>query len=94
MRMSTSPHPNPTSPVRVGDTLKATGKVTWAHATKPVCHMDVVVTATPDEKTGGETKDVLKGKVVVYRSQPKPQKSPKPSDVGDAAEQKSEKAEA
>ena len=58
-----------TKPVKVGDTLKASGTVTWAHATKPVCHMDVTVTATPEGSD--EAKEVLKGKVVVYRSQPK-----------------------
>lgn len=54
-----------TAPTRPGDTLVATGTVTWVHDTKPVCHMDVSV------KVKATDAQVLVGKVVVYRMLPK-----------------------
>ena len=54
-----------TAPTRPGDTLVATGTVTWVHETKPVCHMDVSV------RVKNTDVQVLKGKVVVYRMLPK-----------------------
>ena len=58
-----------TAPTRPGDTLIATGKVTWVHESKPVCHMDVSV------KVKSTDVEVLKGKVVVYRMLPKTPKT-------------------
>jgi acyl dehydratase len=54
-----------TAPTRPGDTLIATGTVTWVHESKAVCHMDVSVKVKATEL------EVLKGKVVVYRMLPK-----------------------
>ena len=59
-----------TNPVRVGDTLTAKGKIIWVHAKKPVCHMEVVVTATPEDAPAS-SKEALRGKVVLYRALPK-----------------------
>ena len=61
---------NYSSPVRVGDTLKAHGKIVWVHATKPVAHMEVVVEATPEDAPSA-SKEVLSGKVVIYRAMPR-----------------------
>ena len=58
-----------TAPTRPGDTLIATGTVTWIHETKPVCHLDVSV------KIKESNVEVLKGKVVVYRMLPQGEKS-------------------
>jgi acyl dehydratase len=61
------------APVRVGDTIKAHGKVIKVHAKKPVCTMQVTVTATGVRKEGGEaeTVTVLTGTCGVYRAMPK-----------------------
>ena len=55
-------------PARVGDTLTATGEVVWVHESKPVCHLDVTVTA----RSGGdaEERECLRGRCVVYRAVP------------------------
>ena len=60
------------APVRVGDVLKASGKVTKVHAKKPICNMDVTVTATGVRKEGEppETITVLTGDVAVFRAMP------------------------
>jgi 3-hydroxybutyryl-CoA dehydratase len=65
------------APVRVGDTVKAHGKVVKVHAKKPVCTMEVTVTTTGMRKEGGEpeTITVLTGTVVVYRAVPDPKKA-------------------
>ena len=56
-----------TAPVRVGDTVIAKGKVTKVHAKKPVCTMEVVVSAQAE---GEEPREVLIGIVGVYRATP------------------------
>mgnify|MGYP006162458309 FL=1 len=62
-----------TAPVRVGDTIKAWGKVTKVHKSKPICNMDIVVTTTGVRKDGEppETIVVLKGDVACFRALPK-----------------------
>ena len=61
------------APVRVGDVVKATGKVTKVNPRKPICNMDVTVTATGVRKEGEppETITVLTGDVAVFRAMPK-----------------------
>ena len=55
-------------PAHVGDLLTATGEVVWLHDAKPVCHLDVEVTACgPGE---AEARTCLKGRCVVYRARP------------------------
>lgn len=55
-------------PARVGDLLTAIGEVVWLHESKPVCHLDVEVTAQgPDD---GQPRTCLKGRCVVYRALP------------------------
>ena len=55
-------------PAQVGDLLKATGKVVWLHASKPVCHLEVEVTARGSDEA--EARTCLKGLCVVYRALP------------------------
>jgi acyl dehydratase len=55
-------------PACVGDLLKATGEVVWLHDSKPVCHLDVEVTAQGPDDT--EPRTCLKGRCVVYRAVP------------------------
>ena len=59
--------------MRVGDVVKATGKVTKVNPRKPICNMDVTVTATGVRKEGEppETITVLTGDVAVFRALPK-----------------------
>ena len=40
------------APVRVGDVVKATGKVTKVHRSKPICNMDITVTTTGVREEG------------------------------------------
>ena len=60
------------APVRVGDTVTATGKVTKVHKSKPICNMDIEVTTTGMR---GEDKEetivVISGDVAVFRALPK-----------------------
>lgn len=55
-------------PAHVGDLLTATGEVVWLHDSKPVCHLDVTVTAlgADDERA----RLCLRGRCVVYRAMP------------------------
>ena len=56
-------------PAYVGDLLTATGEVVWLHDSKPVCHLDVEVTARgPDDAA---ERLCLKGRCVVYRALPR-----------------------
>ena len=55
------------APVRVGDTVKAVGKVIKVHDKKPICTMEVVVSAKAE---GEEPREVLTGVVGVYRALP------------------------
>ena len=61
------------APVRVGDVVKATGKVTKVHRSKPICNMDIIVTTTGVRTEGqpAETIVVLTGDVAVFRALPK-----------------------
>jgi len=55
-------------PAHVGDLLTATGEVAWVHDSKPVCHLDVRVTARgPDDS---DERTCLQGRCVVYRAVP------------------------
>ena len=60
------------APVRVGDVVKASGKVTKVHAKKPICNMDIVVTATGVREEGkpAETITVMSGDVAVFCAMP------------------------
>ena len=40
------------APVRVGDVVKATGKITKVHRSKPICNMDITVTTTGVREEG------------------------------------------
>jgi len=55
-------------PACEGDELTASGEVVWLHEAKPVCHLDVQVTA----KGPGDAAErlCLKGRCVVYRALP------------------------
>lgn len=57
------------APACVGDELTARGEVVWLHDTKPVCHLEVQVTA----RGPGEEPErlCLTGRCVVYRAVPR-----------------------
>ena len=58
--------------VSVGDVVKASGKVTKVHAKKPICNMDITITATGVRTEGepAETIVVMTGDVAVFRAMP------------------------
>jgi len=55
-------------PAYVGDELTARGEVVWLHDAKPVCHLDVQVTAKGPAEAAERL--CLRGRCVVYRAVP------------------------